>query len=137
MLIMSLFWPNFNIDRSTCDVFSDCSPNVLVYNAFGKMDKAYLVKDNIDSNKLGEYELEYGVKFLFIRIKKKFRISVIDKEEPSTLLAPPISPTTLLVFSDRNCPKLYSLVRPLVHSDLPVRVSPKINMSKAPLISPL
>lgn len=86
MLIMSLFWPNFNIDRSTCDVFSDCSPNVLVYNAFGKMDKEYLVKDNIDSSKLGEYELEYGVKFLFIRIKKKFRISVIDKEEPSTLL---------------------------------------------------
>ena len=82
MLILSFFWPNFDIDRDTFDVYSNDTPIIRVYNIFGEIKKNYLIKSEINSNKIGSYNIKCEVKLLFLKIKKNFKIYIVDREKP-------------------------------------------------------
>lgn len=82
MLILSFFWPNFDIDRNTFDVYSKDAPIIRVYNIFGEMKRNYLIKSDINNNKIGTYNIKCEVKLLFVKIKKNFKIYIVDKEKP-------------------------------------------------------
>ena len=80
MLILSFFWPNFDIDRDTFDVYSNDTPIIRVYNIFGEIKKNYLIKSEINNNKIGSYNIKCEVKLLFLKIKKNFKIYIDTKD---------------------------------------------------------
>ena len=82
-LIGSFFIPNFEIGNTSGIVGEEYIPNIKVYNTFFDLTDKVTIDSSVDNNKVGIYDIECKIKFLFINIKKSFSIKIIDTESPS------------------------------------------------------
>jgi len=81
-LMLVLFFPHFELENNTNLVGQAYIPKLKVYNTFNDISDKVKINNAVDINKIGEYEIECSVKYLFFNVKKKFIIKVIDKESP-------------------------------------------------------
>jgi len=79
----TFFIPYFEINSSESMVYEDFTPEVRVYSIlYDYSNKAIIDNSNVDTTKVGNYEFECKIKFLFFHIKKTFYVNVVDKETP-------------------------------------------------------
>ena len=54
----------------------------IVKNIGKEYNKEVNINNNIKENKIGEYQVEYSIKYLFFNIKKIRKVNIIDKDKP-------------------------------------------------------
>lgn len=82
LMIVFLFFPRFEIENSTSLVGSIYIPKIKIYNFFNDVTTKAAIINNVDNTKIGNYNVECNIKFLFLNIKKTFDVSIIDEEKP-------------------------------------------------------
>lgn len=82
IILIFLFFPRFNLKNSISLVGNKYIPNINVYNIFNNITNKAIIKNNVDDSKIGNYNVECSIKFLFFNIKKNFNVSVVDEEKP-------------------------------------------------------
>lgn len=99
LLISSLFIPVFVINNNIGIVGEKYVPDIKVYNVFFDLTDKVIIYNNVDDNKVGTYQVECIINFLFMKIRKKFYVDIIDDINPSiTLLGD--NPSTVCPFHD-------------------------------------
>ena len=86
LFLFILFFPRFEIKNSTGLIGQTYNSQIRVYNIFRDLTNKSVVKDNVNINKIGKYNVECSVKYLFLDVKKTFNIEIVDKEVPSITL---------------------------------------------------
>lgn len=87
MLIQSLFFPQFSISNTRGSVGMNYNPNIRAYNCFGDLTDKVSLDSNVDTNKIGKYEINCKLKFFFLYIKKNFYVDIIDNDKPTINLS--------------------------------------------------
>lgn len=82
LLVSILFYPHFEINNDTILVGESYNPRVKVYNYFYNLSDKVKVKNSVDTNKVGDYNVECKIKYLFFNIKQEFNVKVVDREMP-------------------------------------------------------
>ena len=81
-IIYLSFFPNIEVINKEIMLNEEYTPDVKVYNLFGDLSKYIELKGNIDTSKLGEYNLNVKIKYLIYNFNKNYKITVVDKIEP-------------------------------------------------------
>jgi len=77
-----LLYPKFELKNNTGILGEEYKPDIKVYNKlFDITDKAK-IKNKVNINEIGNQEIEVSVKILFIDVKEKFTVLILDKESP-------------------------------------------------------
>lgn len=82
LLFGVLFFPYFELENNITLVGETYIPEINAYNALYNLSDKVKVNNTVDINRIGEYEIECSVKYLFFYVNKKFTIKVIDEESP-------------------------------------------------------
>ena len=85
LLIIYLFYPRIKISKPYVEVkvnekYKD--PGVKAYNIFHNFKKKVKVKSNLNTKKLGLYQIKYSYKYLFIEKSVIRSVKVVDQEKP-------------------------------------------------------
>ena len=86
LLIYIIVKPTFVLEEDTFNVGEEVNLNVKAYNLLFDFSDKLISTGTVDNTKLGDYNIEYKFKFLFLNIKKNFKIHVIDKVSPNIIL---------------------------------------------------
>lgn len=86
LLISILFFPHFELDNNVVLVGESYEPSYKVYNSFYDLSDNAKIKNAVDVNKVGNYQVECSVKYLFFKVNKKFNVRVIDDKAPEIKL---------------------------------------------------
>lgn len=82
LFIFILFLPHFEIKNATGLIGEAYTPEVKIYNILKDISDKAEIKNNVDINKVGKYNVECKIKYLFIDIKQTFEVHIVDKEKP-------------------------------------------------------
>lgn len=77
-----LLYPRFELKNKEILFGTKYSPDIRVYNIISDLSKYAHTKSNVDTKKLGEYDVDINLKYLFITFKKKYKVKVVDKDSP-------------------------------------------------------
>lgn len=82
MLIYAVLYPNIELNTYSTEVNSDFILTPKAYNLFTNLSNRTTLKYDIDNSKVGEYEVNASIKYLFYRVNKKFKFYVYDNTKP-------------------------------------------------------
>lgn len=80
--IIFLFFPRVKLVNDEAYFGKEYTPDVSAYNIFTDLSKNVKTSNNVDTNKLGKYDVNVKYKYLFITFKKKYVVEVVDREKP-------------------------------------------------------
>lgn len=77
-----LLYPRVKLINNKIDLGIEYTPDVKVYNIISNLSKNVEINNNVDTSKLGKYDINVIFKYLFITFKKKYVVEVVDSEKP-------------------------------------------------------
>lgn len=80
--ISFLLFPRVKLVNNKIDLGSKFTPNVKAYNLISDLSKNIKTSNNVDTRKLGKYDVSVNFKYLYISFKKKYIVEVVDRESP-------------------------------------------------------
>ncbi len=81
-ILVFLLYPRVRFDNRNVNLGEVYNPDVKVYNIFTDLSNRIRVSNNVDTSKLGSYDVKVEFKYFFINIKNKYAVEVVDKENP-------------------------------------------------------
>ena len=82
LLIYSILSPNIIINQRKINLGDEFNPDIEIYNLFEDLTDNAIITENVDTKKVGIYEIKCQIKYLFFRINRSIVVEVIDKEKP-------------------------------------------------------
>lgn len=82
LLIAILFFPHFDVNNKVILVGESYNPEVKVYNYFSDLSNKVKIKNEVNTDKIGDYNVNCKIKYLFFSVNKSFNVEVVDKEIP-------------------------------------------------------
>ena len=80
--IIFLLYPRVKLKNKEVELGIEYTPDVKVYNIISDLSKNVRINNNVDTNKIGKYNVNIKFKYLFITFKKKYVVDVVDREKP-------------------------------------------------------
>ena len=75
-------YPRVKINNKEIGLGMEYTPDIKVYNIISDLSKNVEINNNVDTSKLGKYDVNVKFKYLFITFKKNYIVEVVDKEKP-------------------------------------------------------
>ncbi len=80
--IIFLLFPRVKLSNKEVNYGMEYKPNVSIYNIVSNLSKYSKVTNNVDTNRLGNYNVNVKFKYLFISFNRNYDVEVVDKVEP-------------------------------------------------------
>ncbi len=80
--IIFLLFPRVKLSNKEVNYGMENKPNVSIYNIVSNLSKYSKVTNNVDTNRLGNYNVNVKFKYLFISFNRNYDVEVVDKVEP-------------------------------------------------------
>ena len=77
-----LLYPRVKLVNNEVELESEYIPDIKAYNIISDLSKSVKTTDNVDTTKLGKYDVNVKFKYLFITFKKRYVVEVVDREKP-------------------------------------------------------
>lgn len=84
--IIFLLFPRIKLTNKEALFNNSYTPNIKAYNIISNLTKYTKISTNVDTSKLGTYEVNVKFKYFFITFNKKYQVKVVDKESPAISL---------------------------------------------------
>ena len=80
-VIIFLLFPRITLYNKEINFNDNYVPKVLIHNVLGKIPR-YDIVSNVDTSKLGTYDVNIKFKLYFLSFQKNYKVEVVDKKAP-------------------------------------------------------